>query len=352
MKPAEFIRDYCGLDLREFQEDWLAELFETKNGERVHTQALWGVPRGNGKTEIAAAVALYMLVADVRRAEVYIAAGSRDQATLAFKAARRMVEDGPLAEGQGPARLPADGGAATRTRTLHVISADGSAPARPAADLRDLRRAPGAEEARPVRGSGRRAVQAPRRRFWSASRPRDMTRTRYSPRNASAARRARTRGFFTAGTRRRESLPYDDPETWKIANPALAANARSCGSRGSRTTCGGCTKRVSPLAPEPVDGIRGDLDHRRRLGRLRRRAELKPRLRDRARGRRLDPPRRHRVVTVQRDPRRRLSRRASDLGAQTRSGRAAGGGREPHPHPGRALRALRGAVRPAVLQPL
>ena len=49
-----------------------------EDGERVHTQALWGVPRGNGKTEIAAAVALYMLVADMRRAEVYIAAGSRE----------------------------------------------------------------------------------------------------------------------------------------------------------------------------------------------------------------------------------------------------------------------------------
>ena len=78
MKPEEFIRRYCGLDLRDFQKDWLRELFEMKDGERVRTQALWGVPRGNGKTEIAAAIALYMLVADVRRAEVYIAAGSRE----------------------------------------------------------------------------------------------------------------------------------------------------------------------------------------------------------------------------------------------------------------------------------
>ena len=40
-----------------------------------------------------------------------------------------------------------------------------------------------------------------------------------------------------------EDLPYDDPETWKIANPALAANARSCASPGSRTTCSACTSR-------------------------------------------------------------------------------------------------------------
>jgi phage terminase large subunit-like protein len=97
MKPVRFIRDYCRLDLRKFQREWLEEVFREKNGERVYSQALWGVPRGNGKTEIAAAAALYMLIVDTPRAEVYIAAGSRDQASLAFKAARRMVEDGPLA---------------------------------------------------------------------------------------------------------------------------------------------------------------------------------------------------------------------------------------------------------------
>jgi hypothetical protein len=50
VKPVEFIRKYCGLDLRDFQVEWLEELFREKNGDRVYSQALSGVPRGNGKT--------------------------------------------------------------------------------------------------------------------------------------------------------------------------------------------------------------------------------------------------------------------------------------------------------------
>ena len=36
------------------------------------------------------------------------------------------------------------------------------------------------------------------------------------------ASRATTRGSFTGGGRRRRTLPYDDPATWALANPALA----------------------------------------------------------------------------------------------------------------------------------
>lgn len=125
MNVVDFIGDYCQLDLRQFQTDWLTELFREQHGDRVYSQALWGVPRGNGKTELAAAVALHMLVADTKRAEVYIAAGSRDQASLAYKAARRMVEGGRLEKivdvkpGYRRMRVP-------RTDSmLHVISAEG-----------------------------------------------------------------------------------------------------------------------------------------------------------------------------------------------------------------------------------
>jgi phage terminase large subunit-like protein len=93
-ESVPFIKRVCGLELRRFQEDWLNALFREKNGEPVYSQALWGLPRGNGKTEACGGGgALYMLL-ERERAEVYLAAGSRDQASLAFKAARRMVEDG------------------------------------------------------------------------------------------------------------------------------------------------------------------------------------------------------------------------------------------------------------------
>lgn len=92
-----FIRKACKLDLRVFQSDFLAELFREEDGRRVYTAALWGLPRGNGKTEVAAAVALKMLIVDGREnAEVIIAAGSRDQAAIAFQSARRMVGASPL----------------------------------------------------------------------------------------------------------------------------------------------------------------------------------------------------------------------------------------------------------------
>ena len=43
MKPVEFIRDYCGLDLRDFQVEWLEELFREKNGERVNAKSIMGI---------------------------------------------------------------------------------------------------------------------------------------------------------------------------------------------------------------------------------------------------------------------------------------------------------------------
>lgn len=96
-EAVPFIQKACGLDLREFQIDYLNELFREENGERVYTAALWGMPRGNGKTELAAAVALKMLIGDGRKhAQVIIAAGSRDQAAIAFQSARRMVTASPV----------------------------------------------------------------------------------------------------------------------------------------------------------------------------------------------------------------------------------------------------------------
>jgi phage terminase large subunit-like protein len=95
--PINFIERACGLKLRQFQRDWLNELFREKNGERVYSEALLGLPRGNGKTELASAVALYMLVADgASQPQVVIAAGSDKQASEAFNAAKSMVDRSPL----------------------------------------------------------------------------------------------------------------------------------------------------------------------------------------------------------------------------------------------------------------
>ena len=85
--PVAFIEKVFRLDLREFQRDWLREAFsETDDGRRKYTRALLGLPRGNGKSHLAAAVAGYMLLADRPRdgrpPQILITAGAWNQANI------------------------------------------------------------------------------------------------------------------------------------------------------------------------------------------------------------------------------------------------------------------------------
>lgn len=63
-----------------------------KDGRRTHRTCLIMLPRKNGKSALMAAVGLYMLIADGEPgAEVYIAATDREQASLIFSMAARMI---------------------------------------------------------------------------------------------------------------------------------------------------------------------------------------------------------------------------------------------------------------------
>ncbi len=63
---------------------------------RRYRWALIGVPKKNGKTELAAALALYLLIADEEPAPlIACAAGSEEQADLVFGAAKIMCEESP-----------------------------------------------------------------------------------------------------------------------------------------------------------------------------------------------------------------------------------------------------------------
>lgn len=80
--------------LLEWQERLLRELFGRvrPDGRRRYRTAYVEVPRKNGKTELAAAIALYMLIADGELgAEVYSAAADREQAGLVFQRAAAMI---------------------------------------------------------------------------------------------------------------------------------------------------------------------------------------------------------------------------------------------------------------------
>jgi phage terminase large subunit-like protein len=84
-------------NLRGWQEQIVRELFKPKaDGRRQYRTCLLMLPRKNGKSELAAAIALYGLLADGEiGAEVYSAAADRDQAALVFNVAAQMVRNDP-----------------------------------------------------------------------------------------------------------------------------------------------------------------------------------------------------------------------------------------------------------------
>ncbi|HEX7119404.1 MAG TPA: terminase TerL endonuclease subunit [Longimicrobiales bacterium] len=66
------------------------------DGTRRYRTCYVEIPRKNGKTTLAAGVALYLLFADGEPgAEIYSAAGDRDQAAISFEIAKAMVEASP-----------------------------------------------------------------------------------------------------------------------------------------------------------------------------------------------------------------------------------------------------------------
>lgn len=70
---------------------------DVNTGLRWYSDAVWGIPRKNGKSTIAAGCAAYLLVGDGEQApEVYSLAGGRDQAKLVFREAKLMMRRSPL----------------------------------------------------------------------------------------------------------------------------------------------------------------------------------------------------------------------------------------------------------------
>ena len=85
-------------------EDWqkdqiIRPLFGWKHKEnnlRKYRSCYIEIPRKNGKSTLAAAIALYILFADNERgAEVYSCAGDRNQASIIFDIAKSMVQNNP-----------------------------------------------------------------------------------------------------------------------------------------------------------------------------------------------------------------------------------------------------------------
>jgi len=103
-RPIEFIESYCThiegdkggepLILEKWQKDFIRALFGWKrpDGRKRYEVAYLEIPRGNGKSTLCAALALYLLGCDGERgAQVYSAARSMDQAGMVFRPATVMV---------------------------------------------------------------------------------------------------------------------------------------------------------------------------------------------------------------------------------------------------------------------
>lgn len=84
--------------LEPFQKFIIREVFGWKreDGTRRYRTAYIEIPRKNGKTELGAAVALILTIADGEPgAQVYSSATKKDQARIVHEAARRMVKQSP-----------------------------------------------------------------------------------------------------------------------------------------------------------------------------------------------------------------------------------------------------------------
>jgi len=91
--------DYAGepFHLRPWEKRILLALFKTgRNGLRIYRTALLMLPRKNGKTEIAAAIAIYCLLFDGQLGgEIYLAAADREQAGKVYGAIVAMLRADP-----------------------------------------------------------------------------------------------------------------------------------------------------------------------------------------------------------------------------------------------------------------
>jgi len=84
-------------NLRPWQQRIVKQIFTTRaDGKRQYRTVLLMLPRKNGKSELAAALAIYFLLFDGEMGgEVYSAATDRDQAALVFNAAAGMIRNAP-----------------------------------------------------------------------------------------------------------------------------------------------------------------------------------------------------------------------------------------------------------------
>lgn len=88
------------IELRDWQQNIPKCIFARRPDKRYrHRQALIGLPRKNGKSEIGSGLGIYGLVMSGEGSEVYSCAADKEQARIVFGVAKRMVEMSPELSG-------------------------------------------------------------------------------------------------------------------------------------------------------------------------------------------------------------------------------------------------------------
>jgi phage terminase large subunit-like protein len=94
------VGDYSGQPwrLEPFQEEWVRRLYGTRNpdGTRQYSKVSWWLPRGLGKTQLAAGLVCYQLLSGPEGQEIYGCSSDREKAGRLFKAAAQMLRADPL----------------------------------------------------------------------------------------------------------------------------------------------------------------------------------------------------------------------------------------------------------------
>lgn len=106
-RPVKFIETFCKLPSGRLGVPFVLEPFQKAviemafgfvddDGSRQFQEVLWELGRKNGKTSLSAALELFMLTADGEGApQIYNVATSKDQASLAYGAALKMMKQSP-----------------------------------------------------------------------------------------------------------------------------------------------------------------------------------------------------------------------------------------------------------------
>jgi phage terminase large subunit-like protein len=135
LSPADFFERYFvhtkgalagqPFVLEPWQRAFVNEFYRRdEDGRRIYRFGILGVPRGNGKSPLAAALALRELVSQPDSPDVFVAAAAKEQARIVFNFARSFAESGDLADvlriGRNEIVYP------ERLGSMRLLSADGA----------------------------------------------------------------------------------------------------------------------------------------------------------------------------------------------------------------------------------